>query len=139
MRLPVQRVDDPGAQRNFEVLQKQLSPTLHVIGDPGEPTFENSWTNYDTSVWGSAAFWKEGHTVHLFGLVSRTGTAAASVIFTLPTGYRPTSNGMFAVATGESGQFGRVHVITDGTVHWVQGGTTEQDYTSLSGISFWVA
>lgn len=61
----------------------------HVVGDPGEPAFENSWTNYGS--FGDCAFFKDDNGfVHLQGLV-KSGSSGNSTIFTLPEGYRPRS------------------------------------------------
>ena len=57
----------------------------HVIGEAGEPMFQNGWTN--NPGYATAAFAKDPlGVVHLRGAIDGSG---GTVAFTLPLGYRP--------------------------------------------------
>lgn len=107
------------------------APTLHVVGAVGEPAFQNSWVNYDTTGnFQTARFYKDvTNHVRINGRVkSGTGT-----IFTLPAGYRPSQTNVFACTCGGPG-VARVDVNADGTVTVIllTAGATTGDNTSLS-------
>ena len=79
--------------------------------------------------------------VHLRGLVAKLG-APTPVLFdaigVLPTGYRPPGSTHFAVAMGRPDLAGTAFVQSNGTVTWLSGpNTNPDDYTDLTGISFW--
>ncbi len=123
-------------QGNFDALAKQFPisrkdikvETPHVVGGSGEPAFQNSWVNYDTSTFRGARFWKDAMgLVHLEGLV-KNGAAAPSTIFTLPAGYRP-GNALIAVTVANSVAVSRVDIAATGNVVWQGGGTNA--YLSL--------
>jgi hypothetical protein len=62
----------------------------HEVGAPGEPAFQNSWTNETSAANETVAFYKDRQgTVHLKGVA--TGGAPTTLIFQLPSGYRPAS------------------------------------------------
>jgi hypothetical protein len=77
-----------------------LMDTWHSVGAAGEPAFQNGWVNYDNN---SAApgpapqrnvrfrKYPDGR-VALAGLIKASGTNAFQTVFTLPVGYRPTTN-----------------------------------------------
>ena len=94
----------------------------HIVGQPGEPAFQNSWVNFDTSVYPagrSARFRKypDGR-VRLAGLIR--GGANGSVMFTLPVGYRPyaagTNSPLTIAVTNASGGLANISVDTNGGV-----------------------
>jgi hypothetical protein len=59
----------------------------HEIGAPGQPFFQNGWTNEDPGTTVTAGFYKDPFgVVHLKGAIV-SGTNAP--VFTLPAGYRP--------------------------------------------------
>lgn len=93
-------------------------------------TFENSWINYDSTGFTSAAYYRDfmGR-CNLRGLVAN-GTLPGT-IFTLPVGYRPTRTHIFAVSSNQL--FGEVRVQADGQVVATAGNST---WISLDGISF---
>lgn len=62
----------------------------HYVGSGGgEPAFQNSWENYQSTVWVQARFRKNGNGSVLVQVMLKNGTA--SHVFTLPSGYRPNS------------------------------------------------
>jgi len=77
----------------------------HNVGAAGEPAFESSWVNYDTSAYYAAGFRKvAGNRVELRGLI-KSGTVSAGCtqfIFTIPASYRPNKH-TFAVSTSNGG------------------------------------
>jgi len=114
-------VDPEAIQGNFDKLKKEFPLSRkhmkieepHVVGDSGEPAFENSWVNYDTASFRGARFWKDPMgIVHIEGLV-KSGTVAAT-IFTLPAGYRPSNGLLFVTIT--NGGIGRFDVASTGNV-----------------------
>lgn len=97
----------------------------HVVGNPGEPTFQNSWTNYGGG-YQSAAFRKSPDgKVTIRGLVTG-GTASATaggtgVAWTLPPGYRPVSHVTAAGSLGGT-PAQRIDIQTGGTVQMYSAG-----------------
>lgn len=64
---------------------------VRLVGGVGEPAFENSWANTGGGT-RPLGFWEDDASglVHVRGLVTRSGDAGFfEVVFTLPTGYRP--------------------------------------------------
>ena len=93
------------------------------------PTFENSWVNY-VAGFATAGFFKDTlGFVHLRGLV-KNGTVN-TIIFTLPVGYRPALNLIYA--TVASNTFARITVYTNGEVKQAVG---DNGFQSLDGIIF---
>ena len=74
-------------------------------------TFENGWVNYG-GTWEQASCRKLGDNVSLRGLI-RSGTVGATM-FTLPAGFRPPEDLLFAVDTASG--HGRLDVLADGRV-----------------------
>lgn len=96
------------------------------------PTLQNSWVNYGAAYQG-AGYWKDKcGVVHLCGLIKSGTTTAETVIFTLPTGYRPAvSEKFFAVSMNaicviDVYGTGNIAIKTGANSGWL----------SLSGISF---
>jgi hypothetical protein len=72
----------------------------HVIGATGEPAFSSGWSNLGGG-WPDAAFKKLPNGLVIFrGLILCSSWAVYSSPFTLPVGYRPGFNTMFAVSGG---------------------------------------
>ena len=92
--------------------------SYHVIGQPGQPAFENSWVNYDITSYQAASFWKDRNMVHIAGLVK---SGSSFTVFTLPSGYRPPFAEFFPAATDTG--YGSVVVGADGHVSLISGGT----------------
>jgi|SRR5581483_4437711 len=100
----------------------------HLVGEDGEPDFENGWGN-NLSSQVPMSFYRDSSRVFLDGVVD--GGSFGTRIFTLPDGYRPSRNGIYAVISG--GVIGRVDIGTDGSVVAVSGNGA---YVSLCGLSF---
>ena len=61
--------------------------SYHEVGAPGEPVFKNGWVNESPTSETTGAFFKDPWSVvHFKGII----TSGTGVIFTLPSGYRPT-------------------------------------------------
>jgi hypothetical protein len=114
----------------------------HEVGALGEPVFQNGWENLGSPEHENAAFFKDHEgIVHLKGSV-KPGTT--SVIFQLPTGFRPASGKKIEVAATCSGGpctegvfpltiFGPGFSPTvDGGVEAFVGGT----FVNLDGVTF---
>ena len=104
----------------------------HIVGEAGEPAYENSWVAYDSDTqYGGAEFMKDAYGfVHLRGLV-KSGVINADV-FTLPEAYRPAYRHLFPVQQG-SNTMQRLDVDDSGYVRLVAG---TNNYLSLNGIKF---
>lgn len=96
------------------------------------PTLLNSWVDYGAAYQG-AGYWKDKcGVVHLCGLIKGGTITAETVIFNLPTGYRPaTSEKFFAVSLNaicviDIYSSGAVAIKTGANAGWL----------SLSGITF---
>jgi len=94
-------------------------------------TFENSWVNFG-STWSNVSYHKDllGY-VHLRGLAKSGTVAYQTAVFTLPTGYRPSTSLMFSVDSNAA--FGRVAIESNGIVSVVTGNNT---HVSFDGITF---
>jgi hypothetical protein len=111
----------------------------HYIGNPGEPTFENGWVNYDpatthsTAQFQHVAYAKDNDDiVHLEGLLK--GGAMNATMFTLPAAYCPWYYQVFPVLSNNA--LGRV------TITWVSGSGClvyadfgSNQWVSLDGIT----
>jgi hypothetical protein len=111
-------IDDDAAQyANLELrlkrLEQGLPENMHFVGAAGEPAFQNSWVNYDTSPGRSAFFYRDRGRVYLGGVI-KTG-ASNTVAFTLPVGYRPLI-GNVSFAVNSSGAAAQVSIDSSGNV-----------------------
>lgn len=95
-------------------------------------TYQNSWASYGSG-YPAARYRRFFTNIQLDGLVAHTAAAGGSVIFTLPTGFRPTGRLLFYVHCGEPHVAGRVDILPNGQVQWISG---DFNYVSLSGINF---
>lgn len=130
-------VEDESLEANFVRLKSVFPITRknvqqdadNVVAATGQPAFENSWVNFDTT-FQAARFWKDVvGIVYVEGLV-KSG-AIPTTIFTLPAGYRPDKAHVFSALSNNA--VGRVDVGPDGKVVAQVGNTA---WISLSGISF---
>jgi hypothetical protein len=92
-KLNVTGVTVPNAlrARSANTAQRLAAPEpVHLVGAPGEPKFENAWSNRGGSVDEPAGFYKDQEgIVHLQGQIVQPTGPAGTVIFQLPPGYRP--------------------------------------------------
>jgi hypothetical protein len=88
--------------------------SVHLIGAPGEPAFQNSCHNLAAG-FQPAGFYKDPFgIVHLVGDIS--GCSGASVlVFTLPAGFRPATSQRFIVHASDT-TIGTIRVDPDGTL-----------------------
>lgn len=113
--------------------------SVREVGTVGNPSFQNSFTNFGGG-WETVGFWKDPFSmVHLHGLVTNASDKSGFNIFTLPTGYRPADNLLFPQVRGnpENHIFTRVDVLDDGSVQPAL--MSAGNWISLSGISFRIA
>lgn len=84
-------------------------------------SLENSWVNF------SGGFRQAGYkktpdgTIHIRGMV-KDGSAAGADIFSLPSGYRPTTALIYVAKS--AGGFVDMRIETDGDIHASSGGST---------------
>jgi hypothetical protein len=80
-------------------LVKAIFPEpFHIVGTPGEPPFENGWTNVGGGRTTVGFYIDTTNVVHLKG--SLTGGGSGSTAFTLPAGYRPAARLLLPVTSG---------------------------------------
>jgi hypothetical protein len=102
----------------------------HEVGKPGQPPFQDSWENLDTTSYSTCAFRKDGQNmVYLKGTI--TGGGVDSTIFTLPVGYRPSQLLMFDPYGGTYNS--EITVYPDGRV---RKGPNYNSFACLDGIVF---
>lgn len=106
--------------------------------------FANGWRAYGggAAPWGHQGYAKlPGGLVVLEGLLDKAGGnwVANEVILTLPAGYRPPSNRVFAPPVSPAAANGsqRIDITPDGNVVLIVGGATNPvGWLSLDGITF---
>lgn len=115
-------------------LAYSLFPALAIL-EPKHPfVFNSTWQNYPAAAgtWSPCSYYRDPFgRVWLAGLANRP-SGVASVITTLPEGYRPRERKMYAVES--NGAHGRVDVLTNGDVEVING--TPNTWISLETISF---
>jgi len=98
------------------------------------PALYPPWTHYSTINYEGVAYYKEGMgIVHLRGLANPNSVVIPSDIFSLPAGFRPLNNRIFAASANDT--FASVEVLDTGVVS-VRAGPTGDLWYSLDGISF---
>lgn len=123
------RLDALEAKQGFRPTTYDTFETWHKIGNVGEPMFQNSWANYNSSQQEFAAYWKNAAgMVELRGVIK---AGAIGAIFTLPPRYRPLGVRRFHVVANSA--FGQVDVLTTGDVMFRTGSNV---WVSLDTISF---
>ena len=96
-------------------------------------TLLNSWVNFGGTV-SDASYVKYAHgLVELKGVVKDGTAVAGTVIATLPVGFRPAEDRLFAIDTNATTVNGKVVIRSDGDIEFNGGGNT---YFSLDGIVF---
>ncbi len=97
------------------------------------PGLLNAWQNYGTPYPGASYRKDSGELIYLSGGVKDGTPGATSVIFELPTGYRPNATLRFVVSSDSATDPAHVEVNLNGQVIIVTGSTT---LTNLDGITF---
>ena len=106
------------------------SEAWHEIGAPGEPAFQNGWSNESPSSETTAAYYKDPlGVVHLKGLI--TG-GASSTIYTLPVGYRSSKNGCWVA--WRNGAIAYICFLSNGDIAQTGGSSTSSMLTD--GLTF---
>lgn len=128
-----------------------VKPKVHAVGAVGEPAYQTSWKGYDGPPFGNASFYKGSDgVVHLTGLACRTDQSnpsactvatligGALAIFTLPVGFRPSSQLLFTTLSVGQGNYyhTRIDITTGGQVELIAPPNAGEDWVSLDGISF---
>lgn len=104
---------------------------LEASADIQTPTLAGAWVNFGAP-FQTARYWKDAHgVVHLEGLVK----SGVGTIFTLPTGYRPVADNLFAAIAGTPTDVGRIDVTSSGAVS-LGSGWGNNTFVQLSGITF---
>ncbi len=104
---------------------------FHRVGAPGQPQFQNGWTNEDLGATTDAAFYKDPlGVVHLKGQISNS-TSGQTNVFVLPQAYRPTESYQFNLPAGP---VSAVLVHPDGRVN--VGCSGPSCHASLDGATF---
>lgn len=107
-----------------------LDGAIHLLGNAGEPAFQNGWGDYGGGFI-SAAYMKDAHNrVTLRGIVA--AGAVPSAIFTLPEGYRPGGAHIFPALS--NGHIGRIKIDSNGSV--TAESPSETTWLSLDGVTF---
>jgi hypothetical protein len=114
---------------------------FHLLGAPGEPSFENGNTNFGPLAPGvatePAGFYKDKEgMVHLQGFIKMSGSSAtlAGVVFHLPAGYRPAA-GTILVLTAFCQNVGTSTVCNNETTPVIIAGpNTASGGTDLSNV-----
>jgi hypothetical protein len=116
--------------------------TWHVIGDPGEPAFQNNWAPAGASA-DTPMFRKVNDIVFLNGSITPgIGTTPVDeVVFTLPVGYRPLNPFIFAPYSDIDGAHATDHYIYvepsgDVFVTCLSGFGAVSTYFCFSGVTF---
>lgn len=112
------------------------TPAWHVVGAGSEPAYQNSWIDAGSS---APRFCRQSGVVTLAGKARQPGASvagSASVIFTLPAGYRPAGSAWNFLCTSDDGGTDvpcRIQVATNGNVSVV---TFGHNTAYLDGINF---
>jgi hypothetical protein len=93
---------DPVTRQQMAVfLVKAIFPEpFHIVGDTGEPAFQNGWTNFGAGRTTAGFYMDSTGVVHLKGSI--TGGASSTTAITLPAGYRPSANLLVPAGTGSN-------------------------------------
>lgn len=106
----------------------------HIVGDPGEPGFEDSWVAYGGG-YTTPSFYKDpGGVVHLKGLLKSGSIGTGNAMFTLPKGYRPVGILHFAVEGHDGTKTNRIKVYQTGAVE--PGVGSSNGHFCIDGIKF---
>lgn len=106
------------------------------------PTLLNGATNYDTTTFTTAGFYKDSiGMVHMRGLLRMATAAVGTAIFILPVGCRPSRRLTLSTISGNGSggfNFTRVDILPNGVVQMTQGATAN-DMLSLDALQPFLA
>lgn len=105
----------------------------HIVGDLGEPSYENSWVAYGGAFAAPAFRMDSDGWVHLRG-IAKSGTMGTA-IFTLPAGYRPLRD-VYTVAMADANVCAYVRVIASSGAVAISSSTGTNGYVSISNVKF---
>ena len=105
----------------------------HFVGTDGEPAFENGWVNHGGASEPDVAFCLVDSRFVFFDGIAKSGTITAAM-FTLPTGYRPSTYCYLPVCSFHA--FAEVIIYPDGRVIPQVGNNS---WFALNGVFFEVA
>ncbi len=123
---------------------------VHVVGTAGAPAYGPFMQAYGSPPFADLSYYQDGdHTVHLSGLACRrnlsvagcidgVGFAGSQAVFTLPSGFRPGHEHVFAATTFGFGTYytARVDVDPAGVVSIIYPPQSGLAWISFDGISF---
>jgi hypothetical protein len=99
-------------------------------------TYNTGWQNYAFG-YGPAHYTKSPGGIVTLGGLSTRSSGSNAIMFTLPSGYRPTLNLIFACAG--SGGVARIDVDSSGNVYYngsLSGSVNGADWVSVGGVTF---
>lgn len=148
-KLPFKRIlSFNDATRNWEKLKEYVDgldvtdagfdtrlDALEAIESVTAPSFATSWSDFGAP-YSNAGYYKDRQRVYLRGGV-KNGGAGTGLIFTLPTGYRPSATVQFQVTI--FGGTGTIAVASDGTVTDLTFSAGSKTLTNLGAINFRIA
>ena len=112
--------DSPGPVADpREATRHRGTQPWHVVGDAGEPAFQNGWVN-DASFYETRFLRDDYGLVHITSEDMQRSVSAGSVVFTLPVGFRPpqrlAARVMVGTSIGFANTVGRLDILTNGQV-----------------------
>lgn len=113
------------------------STTTPTIVTPIEATLQNGWTNYGSGYETAGYYKTNSNVVHLKGLIKGGSITSATVIFNLPSGYRPANKKIFSTfSVGESNNNApcTIEIRPNGDVIVSQ--NVQNNWLTLDGICF---
>jgi hypothetical protein len=125
---------DAHAATKWYVDQNLASPETPET-DWVEPTLLNGWENYVGNPYANVAYKRLASGLVILQGLPNNGSAGTT-IFTVPAGFRPSGNLIFA-ALSNNNSIGRITVYDYGEVHCHALGTAT--WISLPGITWWAA
>jgi hypothetical protein len=104
----------------------------HLVGTAGEPGLGAGYSLYAAG-WQAIGFYKNNQSqVFLQGMLKKSSAVVSGdVLWTLPVGYRPLAQTLFAIISNAA--IGRVDVYPDGRVAVLTGNAA---WISLAGLNF---
>jgi hypothetical protein len=97
------------------------------------PSLLSNWVNYGAGGFAVAGYYKDKKSMVWFKGIIKNGFTVpyTTILFTLPTGYRPAERLIFSVVAGLT--TGRIDILPNGEVAFVSGSNI---FMSLDGIAF---